>query len=201
MTSSAHIPMSSGGQRLPVRMAMMLAQDYDGKVEVVQQPADFTYLRESVLDAVKLQSTGMDAVQIREILEREKFESSIYLTLDTLRYLKKGGRITPQQLHLERCSVSNRADYLEKNWMLLQRQGGSRQIYDESVPLPKTGHPVSGIQRPGRQLAVAHTRNLEAAFGRRQNCRMFLETRDILVADMRQYQLSSLALGFLALPA
>ncbi|MBQ4284579.1 MAG: DegV family EDD domain-containing protein, partial [Lachnospira sp.] len=51
--------------------------------------------RQSVLDAKLLASKGYDASAIKEILERDKMESSIYITLETLKYLKKGGRITP----------------------------------------------------------------------------------------------------------
>ncbi len=51
--------------------------------------------RQSVLDAVELAKVGKTALEIKEYLESVKFESSIYITLDTLKYLKKGGRITP----------------------------------------------------------------------------------------------------------
>ena len=50
---------------------------------------------QSVYDAMKLRDEGMSAAQIREILEREKMQASIYIAVDTLKYLKKGGRITP----------------------------------------------------------------------------------------------------------
>jgi DegV family protein with EDD domain len=52
-------------------------------------------MRQSVLDAKLLAEKGYSAVQIKEVLEREKMQSSIYITLETLKYLKKGGRITP----------------------------------------------------------------------------------------------------------
>ena len=51
--------------------------------------------RQSVLDALELIKAGKSAAEVREILEKEKFESSIYIMMDTLKYLKKGGRITP----------------------------------------------------------------------------------------------------------
>ena len=51
--------------------------------------------RQSALDALMLVEKGMDAAQIKKILEEDKFNSSIYIMLDTLYYLKKGGRITP----------------------------------------------------------------------------------------------------------
>lgn len=89
-----HIPMSSGLSG-SCQTAMMLAQDYDGKVQVVNNQRISVTQRQSVLDALALAAQGRSAAAIREILEREKFESSIYIMVDTLHYLKKGGRITP----------------------------------------------------------------------------------------------------------
>lgn len=89
-----HIPMSSGLSG-SCETAMMLAQDYDGKVQVVNNQRISVTQRQSVLDAVALAAQGRDAAEIKEILERDKFESSIYIMVDTLYYLKKGGRITP----------------------------------------------------------------------------------------------------------
>lgn len=73
----------------------MLADDYEGKVQVVDNQRISVTQRRSVLDAIELAKEGKTAVQIKEILEANKFESSIYIMLDTLKYLKKGGRITP----------------------------------------------------------------------------------------------------------
>lgn len=89
-----HIPMSSGLSG-SCETAMMLAQDYDGKVQVVNNQRISVTQRQSVLDAMALAAQGRGAAEIREILEREKLESSIYIMVDTLYYLKKGGRITP----------------------------------------------------------------------------------------------------------
>lgn len=89
-----HIPMSSGLSG-SCETAMMLAQDYDGRVQVVNNQRISVTQRESVLDAVALAAQGRSAAEIKEILERDKFESSIYIMVDTLYYLKKGGRITP----------------------------------------------------------------------------------------------------------
>lgn len=89
-----HIPMSSGLSG-SCGTAMGLALDYDGKVQVVNNQRISVTLRQSVLDAMELAKQGKNASEIKEILEREKFESSIYITLDTLKYLKKGGRVTP----------------------------------------------------------------------------------------------------------
>ena len=89
-----HIPMSSGLSG-SCETAMMLSLDYDGRVQVVNNQRISVTQRQSVLDAVALAEQGRSAAEIKEILEREKFESSIYIMVDTLYYLKKGGRITP----------------------------------------------------------------------------------------------------------
>lgn len=89
-----HIPMSSGLSG-SCSTAMVLTQDYDNKVEVVNNQRISVTQRQSVLDAIELVTKGKSAKEIKEILEKNKFESSIYIMVDTLKYLKKGGRITP----------------------------------------------------------------------------------------------------------
>ena len=89
-----YIPMSSGLSS-SCHTALMLADDYDGKVQVVDNQRISVTQRQSVLDAMELAKRGLTAVQIKEKLEKVKFESSIYIMLDTLKYLKNGGRITP----------------------------------------------------------------------------------------------------------
>ena len=89
-----HIPMSSGLSG-SCQTAMMMAEEYDGKVQVVDNQRISVTLRQSVLDAMALADKGYSAKEIKEILEREKLEASIYIMVDTLDYLKKGGRITP----------------------------------------------------------------------------------------------------------
>ena len=85
----------SSGLSGSCQTAMMLAEDYDGKVEVVNNQRISVTQRQSALDAKELAAKGMCAAEIKEKLEAVKFDSSIYITLDTLKYLKKGGRITP----------------------------------------------------------------------------------------------------------
>lgn len=89
-----HIPMSSG-LSASCSTAMGLAQEYEGKVVVVDNQRISVTQRQAVLDALTLRDAGKNAAQIKEVLEAEKMESSIYITLETLKYLKKGGRITP----------------------------------------------------------------------------------------------------------
>ncbi len=89
-----HIPMSSGLSG-SCSTAMVLAQEYEDKVEVVNNQRISVTQRQSVLDAIELVNIGKSANEVKEILEKNKLESSIYIMVDTLKYLKKGGRITP----------------------------------------------------------------------------------------------------------
>ena len=91
-----HIPMSSGLSG-SCQTACMLAQEpeFDGKVCVGNNQLSAVTHTQAVLDAVELAKKGYDGAQIKKILEEDKFNSSIYIMLDTLFYLKKGGRITP----------------------------------------------------------------------------------------------------------
>ena len=89
-----HIPMSSGLSG-SCQTAMMLADDYDGRVHVVDNQRISVTQKLSVFDAVNMAKTGMSAAQIKEKLTEEKLIASIYIMVDTLKYLKKGGRITP----------------------------------------------------------------------------------------------------------
>lgn len=89
-----HIPMSSG-LSAACATAAMLAQDYDGRVQVVDNQRISVTLRQSIKDAQKLIADGKDAKKIKAILEKEGLEASIYLMVETLKFLKKGGRITP----------------------------------------------------------------------------------------------------------
>ena len=89
-----YIPMSSGLSS-SCATAKTLADDYDGRVQVVDNQRISVTQRQSVLDAVRLAELGYDAAGIKEYLEKTKFDSSIYIYVPTLKYLKKGGRVTP----------------------------------------------------------------------------------------------------------
>lgn len=89
-----HIPMSSG-LSTSCETAMMLAKEFEGKVFVVDNQRISVTQRQSVLDALALAGQGKSGQEIYDILMREKLEASIYITVDTLKYLKKGGRVTP----------------------------------------------------------------------------------------------------------
>ena len=89
-----YIPMSSGLSS-SCETAKMLSQDYEGRVFVVDNQRISWSMKQSVLEALVLAQKGYEGRQIQEILERDGRQASIYITLDTLKYLKKGGRITP----------------------------------------------------------------------------------------------------------
>lgn len=89
-----HIPMSSGLSGT-CETAMALARDFDGRVEVVNNQRISVTQKQSVFDAMTMAAAGKSAREIREYLEETKQDSSIYIMVDTLYYLKKGGRITP----------------------------------------------------------------------------------------------------------
>lgn len=89
-----HIPMSSGLSG-SCQSAVMLSKDFGGKVQVVNNQRISVTQRQSAMDAKQLAERGITAEKIKDILEKDKFNTSIYIMLDTLYYLKKGGRITP----------------------------------------------------------------------------------------------------------
>ena len=89
-----HIPMSSGLSST-CHAAQSLSQEYGGKVCVVDNQRISVTQKQSVEDAIVLRDAGKSASEIKEILEAEKLQASIYITVDTLKYLKKGGRVTP----------------------------------------------------------------------------------------------------------
>ena len=88
-----HIPMSSG-LSASCATAISLSDDYDGKVQIADNHRISVTQRESVMHAKKLADAGKSAKEIKEVLEAEAYNSSIYIAVDTLEFLKKGGRVT-----------------------------------------------------------------------------------------------------------
>lgn len=182
-----HIPMSSGLSG-SYQTAAMLAEDYDGKVEVVNNQRISVTQRQSVLDALELVSKGLDARAIKEKLEAAKFESSIYITLDTLKYLKKGGRITPAAAALGTLLrlkpvlqiQGDKLDAFAKARTM--KQAKSTMITAISKDMAERFHDASGAKI---HLEVAHTENEEAAFELKKELEeLFPKTREIVVAPL-----------------
>ena len=160
-----HIPMSSGLSG-SCQTAMVMAEDYDGKVFVVNNQRISVTQRQSALDAMKLAAEGLTGEQIKAVLERTKLESSIYVTVDTLKYLKKGGRITPAAAAL---------GTLLKIKPVLQIQGEKLDSFSKartmkqakSTMLAAVVHDLESrfgdAEAEHTWLEVAHTCNQEAA--------------------------------------
>ena len=139
-----HIPMSSG-LSASCSTAMGLAQDYDGKVQVVDNQRISVTMQQSVMDAKHLVAAGKSAAQIKEILEKEALESSIYLMVDTLKYLKKGGRITPS------AALLGSALNLKP---ILQIQGDKLDAYKK----------VRGVKAAKKNMLEAMKKDVEGRF-------------------------------------
>lgn len=161
-----HIPMSSGLSG-SCQSALMLAQDYDGKVQVVNNQRISVTQRQSAMDAKALAENGYHADEIREKLEEDKFNSSIYIMLDTLYYLKKGGRITPAaaalgtilrlkpvlQIQGEKLDAYAKARTTE--------QGRSMMV--KAIKSDMENRFDGLTDGTGYHIAMAHTQNPEAA--------------------------------------
>nr|WP_302628987.1 DegV family protein [uncultured Eubacterium sp.] len=89
-----YIPMSSG-LSASCHAAIQLSEEYDGKVQVVDNHRISVTMREAVRDAKWMADNGVSAKEIKDALEKNAYDSVIFLTVDDLKYLKKGGRITP----------------------------------------------------------------------------------------------------------
>ena len=139
-----HIPMSSG-LSASCSTAMGLARDYDGKVQVVDNQRIYVTMQQSVMDAKHLVAAGKSAAQIKEILEKEALESSIYLMVDTLKYLKKGGRITPS------AALLGSALNLKP---ILQIQGDKLDAYKK----------VRGVKAAKKNMLEAMKKDVEGRF-------------------------------------
>lgn len=161
-----HIPMSSGLSG-SCQTAITLADGYHGKVQVVNNQRISVTQRQSVLDALELAKLGKNAKEIRMILEREKMRSSIYITVDTLKYLKKGGRITPTAAAIG--TVLNIKPVLQIQGDKLDAYSKTRgmkqakKIMIDALQKDFDGRFKEAFEQKKIHLAVAHTQNEEAA--------------------------------------
>lgn len=161
-----HIPMSSGLSG-SCQSALMLAQDYDGKVQVVNNQRISVTQRRSAMDAKVLAENGYYADEIREKLEEDKFNSSIYIMLDTLYYLKKGGRITPAAAALG--TILRLKPVLQIQGEKLDAYAKARTTEQGKSIMVKAiksdmENRFDGItDGTGYHIAMAHTQNLAAA--------------------------------------
>ena len=181
-----HIPMSSGLSST-CETAYMLANDepYEGKVWVVDNKRISVTQRQSVLDALELIDRGLTGKEINDFLEEEAMESSIYIMLDTLYYLKKGGRITPAAAAL---------GTLLKLKPVLQIQGDKLDSFakarttQQGINIMKTAikndieNRFGGTEQdPGVWIEIAHTDNEAAALALKEELMSTYHVEDIQV--------------------
>lgn len=161
-----YIPMSSGLSQ-SCETAKSFAQQFEGRVQVVDNRRISVTMKASVIDAINLAKEGRNARQIKEYLEETAGDSSIYLVVDTLKYLKQGGRITPAAAAIG--TVLNIKP-------VLQIQGGKLDQYAKVINIRSAkskmidamkkdleGRFRSLVSEGKMRLAVAHTMNEENA--------------------------------------
>ncbi len=90
-----HIPMSSGLSQTCATLTNLAETEFKGKVYVIDSQRISITMRQSVMDCLNMIKDGKSAEEIRDWLLKTKMQSSIYIMVDTLKYLKKGGRLTP----------------------------------------------------------------------------------------------------------
>lgn len=177
-----HIPMSSGLSS-SCQNAWMLAQDYEGKVQVVDNQRISVTLRQSIMDALELVKREKTATQIKEILEKDKMNSSIYIIMDTLKYLKKGGRITPSAAAL---------GTLLKIKPVLQIQGEKLDSYAKARTTSQgKSIMVNAIKNDATnrfdgtiRVSLAHSHNLPGALAFAEELKVIFECEEIQVDEL-----------------
>ncbi len=161
-----HIPMSSGLSGSCQSATMIAREEYEGKVFVIDNQRISVTQRQSAIDARDMAAAGLSAEQIRDRLMETKMESSIYIMLDTLQYLKKGGRITPAAAAL---------GTLLRLKPVLQIQGEKLDAFakarttaqGKSIMINAIRSDIEnrfgGMEAGDFHIAAAYTRNLDAA--------------------------------------
>lgn len=179
-----HIPMSSGLSSA-CQTALLLAEDYEGKVFVVNNQRISVTLRQSALDAKQMAESGMTGSEIKEKLEATKMESTIYITVDTLEHLKKGGRITPAAAMIGsllkiKPVLTIQGDKLDAHAKArTMKQARSIMITAIQKDMAERFHDPYGKHT---KIAVVHSNNEAAALELKQELKeLFPETGEIYV--------------------
>lgn len=160
-----HIPMSSG-LSASCQSAAILAKDYGGKVQVADNRRISVTQKSAVCDALRLAEQGKSAEEIKTILEEDADNSSIYIMLDTLYYLKKGGRITPAAAAVG--TVLRIKPVLQIQGALLDAFAKARTVNQAKTIMINAvksdmENRFGGASPDNCMLSIAHTDNLEMA--------------------------------------
>ena len=177
-----YIPMSSGLSS-SCQTAIMLSEDYGGKVQVVNNQRISVTQRQSVLDAKTMADGGKSAAEIKDYLEKTKFDSSIYIMLDTLKYLKKGGRITAAAAALG--TLLRLKPVLQIQGERLDAFAKARTVNQaKSIMIDAVKKDLEerfGKDHSQLNIMIAHTENLEAAEKFRQEILEAFPDHDIYI--------------------
>jgi DegV family protein with EDD domain len=178
-----YIPMSSGLSS-SCATAKMLADDYDGRVVVVDNQRISVTQKMSALEAKKLADMGKSAQEICDALMEIKSLSTIYITVDTLEYLKKGGRLTPAvaaigSLLKIKPVLSIYGEKLDKYAMARTVKAAKQTMIEalkkDMVDVLKTDN-FDEVQ-----ISIAHTQNEEAAIAFREELLKEFPVKDIWI--------------------
>lgn len=161
-----HIPMSSGLSE-SYHTAEKLAESYGGKVFVVNNQRISVTQKQSAFDALRLSQAGKTGAEIKTALENSKYDSSIYIALDTLKYLKKGGRLTPAAALIGgllklKPVLQIQGDKLDK-FAIAKTEKQAKKIMIDAIVADLRDRFAEYRKNGEMQLSVAHTANEEEA--------------------------------------
>lgn len=198
--SIVYIPMSSGLSG-SCQTAMMLAEEYEGRVQVVDNQRISVTMRHSIEDAQQLIELGYDAAAIKQILEEDRFRSSIYIMLDTLYYLKKGGRITPAAAALG--TILRLKPVLQIQGEKLDAYAKARTVTQAKTIMTNAiqndiEKRFSGDYRD-MKISIAYTRNIDAAIAFQEELKAVFPEAEINIDHLSLSVSCHIGAGALAL--
>ncbi|MBR2374766.1 MAG: DegV family protein [Clostridia bacterium] len=161
-----HLPMSSGLSQ-SCATAQNLAKDFNGKVFVANNRRISVTLKESVADAIKLRESGKSAQEIQEYLEKTGSDSTIYIAVDTMTYLKRGGRVTATAAMIGgilkiKPVLQIRGDKLDK-YALARSMQKAKETMKAAIKKDLETEFAEYVQKGEMCISVAHTQNAAEA--------------------------------------
>lgn len=179
-----YIPMSSGLSG-SCQTATGLSLDYENRVFVVDNQRISATQRQSVLDAIELKNRGFDGQQIKEELEKVKLEASIYIMVDTLKYLKKGGRLTPAvaaigSLLKIKPVLQIQGEKLD-TFSIARTVNRAKEIMKDALD-KDINERFGGIDNV--HLLVAHTQNLQQALKIKEELQSLYPGKDVYISHL-----------------
>ena len=161
-----HIPMSSGLSQA-CATATNLAKDFGGRVFVVDNHRVSITLKESVFDAIKLREQGKTSAEIQKYLVETSADSAIYIAVETMKYLKKGGRVTPAAAMIGsilkiKPVLQIHGEKLDR-YMLARGSIKAREVLKEALKKELEAQFASYTAKGEMCVSVAYTDNIQEA--------------------------------------